>query len=87
MLFKNVNISIHAPVKGATTLATGGDEVLMEFQSTHPRRVRPCSWSSLLFQLQYFNPRTREGCDKSGHQTVCTLIGFQSTHPRRVRRI
>ena len=35
------------------------------FQSTHPRRVRRLIRFTKIFN-QYFNPRTREGCDQSG---------------------
>ncbi len=34
----------------------------IQFQSTHPRRVRPIE-CSICFSSSDFNPRTREGCD------------------------
>ena len=37
----------------------------IEFQSTHPRRVRLVGRRAVAV-CHYFNPRTREGCDKSG---------------------
>ena len=37
---------------------------LPQFQSTHPRGVRPLKRFKMIFQ-SYFNPRTRMGCDHS----------------------
>ena len=61
--FKNIfnNISIHAPMWGATGMGYG-QFWRSRFQSTHPCGVRP-------FETQkkpcnsYFNPRTHVGCD------------------------
>ena len=36
----------------------------LEFQSTHPRRVRRDGAFLFAKSSDYFNPRTREGCDK-----------------------
>ena len=55
-------VSIHAPAKGATNAASAANTA-KQFQSTHPRRVRPWSWPMSSY------PQS-----------------FQSTHPRRVRR-
>ena len=56
-------ISIHAPAKGATyfrSIFRG----IFRFQSTLPRRERPLAVTvSAIFQ--HFNPRSREGSDKS----------------------
>ena len=77
-------ISIHAPAKGATQRE---DEALLlvEFQSTLPRRerhspVHQTSWST------HFNPRSREGSDFPLLHAPIFLHKFQSTLPRRERR-
>ena len=77
-------VSIHAPAGGATIRATASSH-LIEFQSTHPRGVRPVRAARGIPALR-FNPRTRGGCDKpSGfHPVSCSK--FQSTHPRGVRQ-
>ena len=57
----NLYISIYAPAWGAT-LRGGLKTDAGRFQSTHPRGVRlfvACRFSA----AQYFNPRTRVGCD------------------------
>ena len=38
-------------------------EVAEQFQSTHPRGVRPFFLSAMI-RFSSFNPRTREGCDR-----------------------
>ena len=56
-------VSIHAPARGATVVNKEALARALEFQSTHPRGVRPrkpCKRSWLSWS---FNPRTREGCD------------------------
>ena len=39
----------------------------------------------LFFVKEYFNPRTREGCDLKKQYKRTKTTSFQSTHPRRVR--
>ena len=58
-------ISIHAPAKGATYVVACATPSGI-FQSTHPRRVRPASSGVCFNKANYFNPRTREGCDTKG---------------------
>ena len=67
---KGVFISIHAPTWGATAALTAQIEKL-QFQSTHPRGVRPSvpSWESVMGD---FNPRTHVGCD---HIQIFVKIG------------
>ena len=56
-----------------------------EFQSTHPRGVRP-DWRKMsLVPLTGFNPRTRVGCDNETLIIRMMNYTFQSTHPRGVR--
>ena len=55
-------ISIHAPAKGATPLHHLSRLMVMEFQSTLPRRERRILRQILKMQ-GYFNPRSREGSD------------------------
>ncbi len=55
------------------------------FQSTHSRRVRPCTTLSPDFNLN-FNPRTRVECDDHPECFYGGSSPFQSTHSRRVRQ-
>ena len=56
-------ISIHAPTRGATLILFQLFRHIKLFQSTHPRGVRLGRLILPYFLLQYFNPRTHEGCD------------------------
>ncbi len=56
-------ISIHAPARGATTVANP-TPCPVQFQSTHPHGVRP-RVASRDHRARDFNPRTRTGCDLS----------------------
>ena len=56
---------------------------VMQFQSTHPRRV----WLVILTRYKCsccFNPHTHAGCDCLIKLYPATACRFQSTHPRRV---
>ena len=79
-----IKISIHAPAKGATCFAVCIMLYSNKFQSTHPRRVRP-GILLIILSAEYFNPRTREGCDQLPFLPLQQQRQFQSTHPRRVR--
>ena len=81
-----IGISIHAPAKGATVSI----KLLLPLYSTISIHA-PAKGATQMDQqkkskYQYFNPRTREGCDKSGLKSVDLHKQFQSTHPRRVRQ-
>ena len=79
----HVNISIHAPAKGATHRIRDLQRK-DRFQSTLPRRERP--WNTHIQPvIDNFNPRSREGSDES-LQKSCRPATFQSTLPRRERR-
>ena len=58
----DLNISIHAPAKGATagnTLGTGATNI-----SIHaPAKGATTAFLTAFLAAAYFNPRTREGCD------------------------
>ena len=82
VLCDDYEISIHAPTWGATVANVAAD-LAAQFQSTHPRGVRPSRHISLVDTF-YFNPRTHVGCDKKAAYFCRTRI-FQSTHPRGVR--
>ena len=56
-------ISIHTPTKGATGDKQELYEDVYKFQSTLPRRERPCNRFATFF-LQYFNPHSHEGSDR-----------------------
>ena len=81
---KLTHISIHAPAKGATLciFIPAGQSL---FQSTLPRRERPATIATISGWLD-FNPRSREGSDRSTLiANFCQTI-FQSTLPRRERQ-
>ena len=58
---QEINISIHAPAKGATLHMFVGF-IIQSFQSTLPRRERH-NKNYLREGTEYFNPRSREGSD------------------------
>ena len=58
-----IDISIHAPAKGATTFPLRWECRYTRFQSTLPRRERPMRSGRCHLLLTYFNPRSREGSD------------------------
>ena len=71
-------ISIHAPVKGATQIASGGR--WQDVISIHA----PVKGATLKYQMEvyitwYFNPRSREGSD---HQSVHTWSACTYFNPR-----
>ena len=74
-------ISIHAPAKGATNQHLHRQWIL-EFQSTHPRRVRRCV-TSLGVLSSYFNPRTREGCDDVKELKILITKGISIHAPAK----
>ena len=78
----NVQVSIHAPVWGAT-LALKKMSLWDLFQSTHPCGVRHQTRQAY-HSASRFNPRTRVGCDHGTTQSK-SLKQFQSTHPCGVR--
>ena len=63
-------ISIHAPTWGATQEAVT-KAIDLQFQSTHPRGVRPMSASLTGRADNDFNPRTHVGCD--------SILGYEIT--------
>ena len=67
-------ISIHAPARGATR-QYGIDGFSLEFQSTLPRGERLES-DHEVFNLFYFNPRSREGSDFMLLATMVRLFDF-----------
>ena len=64
-LYAFILISIHAPVKGATSLRTSVTNPLSHF---NPRTREGCDVLDVLYGVlaRHFNPRTREGCDVPG---------------------
>ena len=56
------------------------------FQSTLPRRERPCERFPCIIRYS-FNPRSREGSDICPFRSATSTPSFQSTLPRRERRI
>ena len=56
------DVSIHAPLRGATLISNGSSLIINAFQSTHPCGVRRGS-PALCCTYPGFNPRTPAGCD------------------------
>ena len=56
-------VSIHAPAWGATHAVAASPADGRQFQSTHPRGVRPSPVFAAWPASRRFNPRTRVGCD------------------------
>ena len=81
-----MQISIHAPTRGATirlSLAV----TAKRFQSTHPHGVRPLSACGLYTWLSLFQSTHPHGVRRSTRSTNRPrLLAFQSTHPHGVRR-
>ena len=75
-------ISIHAPAKGATVWYLV-HMAIWSFQSTLPRRERHRELVDT-FNVDDFNPRSREGSDPAATGGRYTGV-FQSTLPRRER--
>ena len=79
-----VQISIHAPAKGATTQVASGAEAKAAFQSTLPRRERRCSESpSFCIMGISIHAPAKGATVKTGMRTRNRK--FQSTLPRRER--
>ncbi|XOQ25356.1 MAG: hypothetical protein ACFWTM_03300 [Mitsuokella multacida] len=79
-----LNISIHAPTKGATLYYASPSAYVQDF---NPRTHEGCDLRLQQRQARqmHFNPRTHEGCDDYLLPIVQRDFIFQSTHPRRVR--
>jgi len=73
-------VSIHAPVKGATSSI---DKYGAREERFNPRTREGCDVEALVRAelLTRFNPRTREGCDGIDINTPLAPLEFQSTHP------
>ena len=81
---QSLDISIHAPVKGATPAR---HSVCRRISNFNPRS-REGSDSAVLDQLggdRHFNPRSREGSDFPSYISLGIFFEFQSTLPRRER--
>ena len=76
-------ISIHASEKEATQVARS-ERMVLQFQSTPPRRRRQLAGIDDEPQFKHFNPRLREGGDDTLEEAR-EVLGFQSTPPRRRR--
>ena len=54
----------------------------LAFQSTHPRGVRRTRYDHA-YGVKYFNPRTREGCDRPASHTACAVMHISIHAPAR----
>ena len=81
-----MNISIHAPAKGATIYT------IIEYYHLLISIHAPAKGATLVLacsslSLPYFNPRPREGSDLRARKTLSRNVKFQSTPPRRERHL
>ena len=74
------NISIHAPVKGATIVLVGDDPVVAISIHAPVKGATTVDMTSPTINAN-FNPRSREGSDTYGGQPFIWLSLFQSTLP------
>ena len=72
-------ISIHAPVKGATSQATDAASMPLNF-NPRSRKGSDARPSGSPHTYRYFNPRSRKGSDAKAASKLST-IRFQSTLP------
>ena len=86
-LLDAIEISIHAPTRGATLDACAVCESYQEFQSTLPREERHTLGLPLRVDLRarYFNPRSHERSDTDSLDLRFIKGKFQSTLPREER--
>ena len=85
-IMHTLEISIHAPTKGATSSVY---TVLVKICgiSIHAPTKGATSFIGLCnLNNWHFNPRTHEGCDLASPSCLDFQLVFQSTHPRRVRQ-
>ena len=67
-----MNISIHAPTRGATFFLANGAVVSL-FQSTLPREERRKPFEFIL-EGKNFNPRSHERSDSNIAQKICLFL-------------
>ena len=80
-----INLSIHAPTRGATQNYTF--VIHTSCLSIHaPTRGATEAVTEAWQKTVAFNPRTHEGCDGGWYRLQRHPEAFQSTHPRGVRR-
>ena len=76
-------VSIHAPIQGATK-PDNYEELKLMFQSTHPYRVRPLAKEQMERKVLVSIHAPIQGATLSD-KTILSELLFQSTHPYRVR--
>ena len=79
-----IDVSIHAPVQGAT-LDPLGNPVTFGVSIHAPVQGATIPIGKKMPLLDGFNPRTRAGCDSWSFVDYASYNQFQSTHPCRVR--
>ena len=84
-LVLDINISIHAPARGATLIGTIGKSLRLISIHAPARGATPLA-CYVRFSNRNFNPRSREGSDSFGLLRPLFQSEFQSTLPRGERR-
>lgn len=79
-------ISIHAPVRGATTVKSTHKILIFHFNPRTLVGVR-LSLEAAVDLFAHFDPRTRVGCDDLSEGLMTLDDVFQSTHPCWVRKL
>ena len=80
-----MKVSIHAPARGATR-TQAAEDVHPVYVSIHaPARGATFMRASSSSCIWSFNPRAREGRDKSLGKRFLLMVRFQSTRPRGAR--
>ena len=79
-----VEVSIHAPGRGATAKVYQGGKLSISFNSRTREGCDICLYGSDTRHCR-FNSRTREGCDKLNEKIQDWEFKFQFTHPGGVR--
>ena len=77
-------ISIHAPAKGATNVLDAGS-LALDISIHAPAKGATAILWRMRVRLSHFNPRSREGSDRTWPARLHALSQFQSTLPRRER--
>ena len=80
-----MDISIHAPTKGATGHRVHRGLLERQYFNPRPHEGSDEVWQYLSLPYRHFNPRPHEGSDSPTPPKIALITLFQSTPPRRER--